>query len=81
MRGMQEELVVPIFGSPKDYVHRCLSASRPPPHAPSSPPSTISKWLPILCLWRKAADSDGRANALTACGSVVGFGQMSKGKD
>jgi len=29
MRGMQEELVDPIFGSPKDYGHRCLSASRP----------------------------------------------------
>jgi len=24
MRGMQEELVDPIFGSPKDYVNRCL---------------------------------------------------------
>ena len=32
---MQEELVDPVFGSPKDYVHRCIPPSTPRSQFPS----------------------------------------------
>jgi len=63
----------------------CIGASRLPPHA-----STPRSQFPAIDYFEMVADtvplaergeSEREANALTACGSVVGFGQMSKGED
>ena len=45
MRGMEEELVDPVFGSPKDYVHQCL------------PPSTLRSQLPYIDYFAMVADT------------------------